>query len=160
MLNPLYLTASRHSLYYFRFPIPAQFHPESKRSSLRLSLGTRCPKEALHLTRGLCYVGECVLSHMKAIHMDYDAIRSFLMQFFKKRLQTMKEKMAAEGQLPQDYVQAYQNSLHFCKEALEIKYYGLEGTDEDLNALIEKYSLPLKGKTAAFIRPNAKHYSA
>lgn len=48
---PSYLTTSRHGLHYFRFPIPATLHPERKQSCIRMSLDTRCPREALHLAR-------------------------------------------------------------------------------------------------------------
>jgi len=47
MMNPRYLTISHHNIYYFRFPIPNIFHPQNKNTDIKLSLNTRCPKEAL-----------------------------------------------------------------------------------------------------------------
>jgi integrase len=143
MQNALYLTASRHGVFYFRFPIPPSFDPEGRRSSLRLSLGTRCPKEALHLARGLCYVGEYLLSHMKAASMDYLAIRQFLTHLFKERLEAMQQRIGQYGQLPALDVVALQNGRGFAKQELQEKSYHYTGTDAQMDVLIEQYDLPV-----------------
>nr|WP_309502797.1 DUF6538 domain-containing protein [uncultured Roseovarius sp.] len=47
-----YLSRSRHGIFYFRWPLP-KHHSSDKRTSLRLSLRTRCPKLAGQLARHL-----------------------------------------------------------------------------------------------------------
>lgn len=59
-----HLTTSRHNIYYFRFPIPVNFHPERKSSHVLLSLQTRCPQEALHISRALGYVGDSLIKQV------------------------------------------------------------------------------------------------
>ena len=36
MYNASYLSLSRHNVYYFRFPIPAMFHPEGRATDLKV----------------------------------------------------------------------------------------------------------------------------
>src|SRR5688500_8322382 len=86
MFSPSYLVASRHGILYLRFPIPQSLHPQRLQSYVKVSLGTRCPKEGLHLARGLCYVGEYAMRELRARNMEYQAIRNFLTTFFKGRL--------------------------------------------------------------------------
>ncbi|WP_318010150.1 DUF6538 domain-containing protein [Roseovarius carneus] len=50
-----YLSASRHGVYYFRWPLPrAEDH---KRSTVRISLRTKCPDRAGDLARHLASCG-------------------------------------------------------------------------------------------------------
>ncbi|WP_420712613.1 DUF6538 domain-containing protein [Frigidibacter sp. RF13] len=44
-----YLCASRHGIYYFRWPLPRNLHPAGRASDVRLSLKTRAPHLAEHL---------------------------------------------------------------------------------------------------------------
>lgn len=150
MFNPRHLTTSRHSVYYLRFLIPIDLHPERSQSHIKLSLGTRCPKEALHLARGLCYVGEHILTHMKAASMDYYAIRQFLSQFFKERLEAMQQRIALQGPLPALDISALKNSRDFAKQALEEKDYYFTGSDRQMDELIEKYDLPVSKPSEAY----------
>jgi hypothetical protein len=50
-----YLSPSRHSVYYFRWPIPPS--QEGKRNTIRISLRTRCPDSAGDLARYLASCG-------------------------------------------------------------------------------------------------------
>ena len=40
MQLPSYLSLSRHNVYYYRFPLPKEIHPNNKSSHIRLSLKT------------------------------------------------------------------------------------------------------------------------
>ena len=48
MQLPSYLSLSRHNVYYFRFPLPKEIHPNHKSSHIRLSLSTSNEREALY----------------------------------------------------------------------------------------------------------------
>lgn len=121
MFNPLYLTTSRHGVFYLRFPIPQNLHPERLQSNIKLSLGTRCPKEALHLGRGLCYVGESILSHMKAAFMDYYAIREFLKQFFAEKLEALRQRIGQKGQFSAYDVATFQRNREIAEHVMKEK---------------------------------------
>lgn len=53
MFNPSYLIQSRHSIFYFRYPVGSQ--------RVSVSLRTRCPKEALRLSKVLEYHGNALI---------------------------------------------------------------------------------------------------
>ena len=58
MRNPSYLTISERNIYHLRWPLPLHLLPDGKRRYIKLSLGTRDPKEALSLAKGLSYGAE------------------------------------------------------------------------------------------------------
>ena len=78
MYNPAYLALSRHNIYYFRFPIPKYLHPQGKSRYIRLSLGTRCPREALLLARTLFTFGDSVIQSPVVCDMEFYEIRTAL----------------------------------------------------------------------------------
>ncbi|WP_373289419.1 DUF6538 domain-containing protein [Rhizobium wenxiniae] len=47
MFIPSYILKSRHGIFYFRWPLPKQLRPRQKAESIKLSLQTRDPQEAL-----------------------------------------------------------------------------------------------------------------
>nr|WP_246727600.1 DUF6538 domain-containing protein [Agrobacterium sp. MA01] len=46
LFNPSYLVKSRCGVFYLRWPLPKQVHPQEKSTTLKLSLQTRDPREA------------------------------------------------------------------------------------------------------------------
>ena len=95
MLNSQYLSTSRHGVYYFRFNIPQTLHPDCKQTTLRLFLATRCPREALRLSRMLSYAGEHILRQAGMRRMDYQQIKAVLHEHFRCLL----ERQALQGPL-------------------------------------------------------------
>ena len=71
MYNPSYLFLSRHNIYYFRYPIPCNLHPEGKRSDVKVSLETRNPDEALYISRILTSLGIEFFNSSMVVNMDY-----------------------------------------------------------------------------------------
>jgi hypothetical protein len=57
-----YLTASRHGIFYFRYPLPIANHPTQKRGHVKVSLSTREPRLARHLARLLSVAGQSLLA--------------------------------------------------------------------------------------------------
>ena len=140
MLSTTHLTTSRHGLYYFRFPIPSRLHPQRKQLSIRFSLNTRCPKEALQLVQLLRYAGDNLLRYGGIKHMNYQAIRDLLHQHFKDRLEQHQQAIASYGALPTINLTALQNGHAFAVEALQKSDYSFVGSDEDIRAWV---SLPV-----------------
>ncbi len=108
MLNPAYLTLSRHNIYYFRFPIPPSLHPQGKARDVKLSLQTRCPQEALRLARSLFIFAEDYLRILATLNMDYEFLRDKLTEYFKDRLEMHKERLSRNGPLSEEKRQALQ----------------------------------------------------
>ena len=63
MQNPSYLIRSRHAIYYFRYPVA-----KCSDGKVSVSLNTRCPKEALRLSKILEYHAYMVMS-LSLIHI-------------------------------------------------------------------------------------------
>jgi integrase len=142
-----HLTASRHNVFYFRFPIPQHLHPERVQSSIRLSLDTRCPKEALHLSRALSYAGNQLLKKPEIYGMEYQDIREVLFDHFKAMRERMKQRINTHGRLTQQDKAALVNSKGLAETALQDKDYSLVGGDDELNGLIDDYALPITRNT-------------
>jgi integrase len=99
MRNPHNLAQSRHNVYYIRFPIPASFHPTGKRTDLKMSLGTRCPRTALHVSHALMYLGQRIINMAAHCMMTYDEIRAVLKDYFTEALVKRKALFAEQGRL-------------------------------------------------------------
>ena len=99
MLNPTYLTCSRHSIYYFRYPLPASIHPRSKASDIKFSLRTKDSKKALYFSRALAYLGDAVINRAMDINMTYAEIREVLSRHFSDMLQLKRDHIAQNGPL-------------------------------------------------------------
>lgn len=143
MYNPQYLTQSRHGVYYLRFPIPQTFHPERRQSSIKLSLQTRCPSEALHMSRALCYVGELFIRE-GARGMDYQDIREVLFDHFKAMREQMKARINTQGRLSEPDINALQNNRERASAALASQNYEQVGTEEQLASVMNENSLDIK----------------
>jgi integrase len=144
MYNPNFLTLSRHHVYYFRFPIPQRLHPQGKRTDIKLSLDTRCPREALQLARALSYAGNELIQRREIYQMDYQEIRDALFEHFKSMRERTKERIAKQGMLSAVDVKSLHNSQASAIEALANSDYSRVGTDVELSEFIDDYGLPIK----------------
>ena len=150
MYNPHYLTVSRHNVYYFRFPIPKQFHPHNKATDLKLSLDTRCPDEALQIARSLLYFAENAMKNAVIHTMDYQEIRDTLHHHFKQMRDRVKERIAKHGRLTLPDLTAYQNGHGLAAQTLVDKDYTYFGTPEQLTHFAEANGLTLKPNTQEY----------
>ena len=75
MALPNYISLSRHNVYYFRYPLPKDLHPESKTSHVRLSLRTSNQREAMVTANMLSYHAETILKTLRKTQMNYEQIR-------------------------------------------------------------------------------------
>ena len=89
---PSYLYLSKHHIWYFRWPVPRHYSPAGRAKHIRLSLGTRDPKQALRLSKQLEYHAIGIQGHLAATGMDYILIRKALKDYFAQWL--AKEKAA------------------------------------------------------------------
>lgn len=144
------LTTSRYNVYYYRFSIPVFLHPERKQTSLRVSLNTRCPREALQLSRMLSYAAERILRQPGIYEMNYEQIRNVLHEHFNGFLERHKQHIAIHGPRSEWDRSTTQGTIGLVQQALKDKDYTFVGSDTDMNRFIDRYSLP--------IAPDSKDY--
>ncbi|HWR03040.1 MAG TPA: site-specific integrase [Humidesulfovibrio sp.] len=134
---PTYLVRSRHSIFYFRYPLPAPLCPLGQSRDIKLSLQTRDPKRALQTSRLLAYIGDTMTNQAVQKGMSYAEIRSVLHKHFTDCLNTLKARVESTG--PQTQFADYYSQMHAM---------GLNIADElltsEADTLISKYALPLK----------------
>ena len=92
-----YLCTSRHGIFYFRFPVPADSSGVGGRSHIKLSLGTRDPREALEISRFLGAAGQSVISQPKVRNMRYEDMRNHVRDHFSGMLRKYRDRTADEG---------------------------------------------------------------
>ncbi len=136
---PAYLALSRHHVFYFRWPVPAFLHPQGKARHIRLSLGTRDPKEALRLAKHLEYHAMAIQGKL-AVGMDYVEVQRILRDYFSKLLARRKEAIDKEGSLDAIEVASLQNTAGFLEQAIS------EGMDdfhpiEELDDMLARFPI-------------------
>lgn len=138
MVNPTYLTRSRHNVYYFRWPIPKTLHPSGAATDIKVSLGTRNPRKALQLSRLLVYSAQQFTLSEAGHHMDYADIRATLTKVFADGLKSWKNRIDQSGPLTASDETALENTVWLADEFLES---GLSLTSEsEENATLRQFS--------------------
>ena len=84
MMLSSYLSPSRHGIYYFRWPIPPS--QEGKRTTVRISLRTRCPDRAGDLARHLASCGRILRENSELAGLRQTEIREKVQAYFKAQL--------------------------------------------------------------------------
>ncbi|TCA17640.1 site-specific integrase [Rhizobium leguminosarum bv. viciae] len=146
MFNPVYLVKSRCGVFYLRWPLPKQLHPQKKASTLKLSLQTRDPRKALRLSRSLSQIGERLNEYGMAYGMRHEELRSVLTEHFRQLLNDAKTEMNDTGPLSELDRQTYETSKRVAKQARKTDApLSLVKSDDDLLArFIEKYDLDIE----------------
>lgn len=118
-----YLTRSRHSIFYFRWPLRSVAADEGRRC-IRLSLQTRCPKEATRVARELAAFGTALERTGELGTMRHDELRKVVHAAFKARLAKMLDGIGADGQM-----------WELARAPLQTSLTLAEGTPEDFRAI-------------------------
>ncbi|MFT7144719.1 MAG: hypothetical protein ACI9TY_000643 [Alphaproteobacteria bacterium] len=95
--NPSYLNRSRHGIYYIRYPLPPELHPQGKRDHIRISLQTPNKREALAYVDMMRYSGGLIIEKLQGTGMDYIDIKNALAKYFKESLVKRKDKLNRLG---------------------------------------------------------------
>ncbi|NKW78221.1 site-specific integrase [Rhodobacteraceae bacterium R_SAG7] len=118
MIKASYLSKSRHGIYYFRWPLPTL--SPSLRGSIRLSLGTRCPKQASDLARFLASCGKVISENRALARLRQDEIREKVTAFFKAQLDQYLDRLNRYGMSKNALADAREEMLdHDCMVDLE-----------------------------------------
>ena len=119
MGNPVYLTQSRHAVWYFRWPLPKSLHPHGRASDIKVSLETRDRREALRLARSLGYLGETLTAQGTASGMRYEDLRATLTKHFAQSLANKKAQIAEHGRLDPISLASLRNGADAAQQALD-----------------------------------------
>ena len=143
MQNPTFLVKSRNGVFYLRWPLPRQLHPQKKASDLKVSLQTREPRKALRLSRLMIHIGEQYNNVGIACRMDYQELRTILQRHFQELRDQTKKDIDATGGLPPADIDLYRSSLAVAEQANETDApLSLTKPDDEMLArFIEKYRL-------------------
>ena len=152
MFVPSYLTLSRHGVFYFRWPLLAALHPRRTSATLKVSLQTRDPKEALRWSRALSYVGNVLTSYGAATGMTFEEIRRLLSTHFHELIAQTKTRIAKNGRLGALDIAALQNGLTFARDTVQNDQSLFPGGNDDdlVTRLIGKYELNVQPGTEAY----------
>lgn len=90
-----YLSHSRHGIFYFRWPISSSI--EGKRTTVRISLRTRCPDRAGDLARHLASCGRILDENKALAGLRQDEIRQKVREYFKAQLDQYLEWLDRRG---------------------------------------------------------------
>ncbi|MBR0554994.1 site-specific integrase [Ciceribacter sp. L1K23] len=153
LFNPAYLVKSRCGVFYLRWPLPKQLHPQKKASTLKLSLRTREPRKALRLSRSLSQIGEQLNEHGIAYGMRHEELRGVLTEHFRQLLEEAKTEMNDTGPLSELDRQTYETSKRVAKQARKTDTpLSLVKSDDDLlDRFIEKYGLSISKGSAEYV---------
>lgn len=99
MLNPTYLTLSRHHIFYFRWPLPKAFRQQGKTSHIKVSLRTREPKEALRLANVLEYHVDSLMKQPSLALMTFAELKDLVDRHFQEILRREKAQIDQNGPL-------------------------------------------------------------
>lgn len=151
MFNPTYIAISRHGVFYLRYPLPRELHPQQKPSTLKVSLGTRDPRSALWLARELSYSIQRALAQGVAAGMEYDKLRSAVKLHFTALLSLKKKQIGSTGPLDSLDIISLENSAAFSEDAVQHGWpYNLADDQPTVDAFIAKYELPITAGSAAY----------
>lgn len=118
MITASYLSKSRHGIYYFRWPLPTL--SPYLRGSIRLSLRTRCPKQAGDLARFLASCGKVISENRALARLRQDIIREKVAAFFKAQLDQYIDRLNRYGLSKNALADAREEMLdHDCMVDLE-----------------------------------------
>lgn len=160
MQNPSYLIRSRHAIYYFRYPVAN--HSDGKVS---VSLNTRCPKEALRLSKILEYHALMVMSNQDVQTLDYIEVKEILRNHFAEVVERWKRSIDRNGALSGEKLDAFKNTQTMALEAIEdgrdeIYCEDIDDEDEDYaySLSIDSALKPIVEKYKVFANKDGKEY--
>ena len=145
MVLPAYLSRSRHGIFYFRWPLPSA-KGCAYRTTLRLSLRTRCPKRAGVLARHLASSAEEVRSRLPVDVMTYAEVREHVRRVYSDILQQRLKQLSEDGPPDAARAELRKSALDDAQEPLEARYafLGEEQAEFDLEGFAERSGLDLE----------------
>jgi len=152
MQNPSYLILSRHRVYYFRWPLPKALRVTGRTAFIKLSLGTREPKEALLLANTLAYHADSFVKKERVHLMDYAEAKNLLENHFAEILSRRKTAIDKDGPLLPDRVASIQWTIDELFEDQERRTPLEDYEVEKIDLIVSKYGLNAPKGSEAYER--------
>lgn len=144
MRNPAFLWVSRHGVFYLRYPLKLG----ECTAHVRLSLGTREPKEALYLTRCATAYADSYIAQLRDQNLKHSEIRDAVRAFFMRGIENARAQRAALGPLSVEKVTDYTAEADRYDEALRSgQHWDPAKQVAELASLISRLNLPIKPGT-------------
>ncbi|MGB7321845.1 MAG: DUF6538 domain-containing protein [Albidovulum sp.] len=137
MHHAAYLTTSRHGIFYFRWPIPVGFHPQRRRTDIKISLGTRSPSTARQLSRMMISAGQSLILKASQRNMRYQDIRQHVQDHYRNLLRGFKEDVSAHGPIEGQRLDSLRTSKDWAETDPE-DFLGI-GYPDGLDGLLRKF---------------------
>lgn len=153
MFIPSYILKSRHGVFYFRWPLPKQLHPNGKAETIKLSLQTRDPRKALRLSRSMIQIGERLTDHGIAYGMEYKELRGLLTQHFRDLLTKVTNEIDSKGRLTEQTRQDYQQRLAATQQEIETDtpLSFATGYESLLSGFMTQYNVPFSKTDGQYV---------
>jgi hypothetical protein len=149
LFNPTYLQRSRHGIFYFRWTL-ARPSEGDQSTSIRLSLRTREPRQALQLAMPLSYLARNFTIKGQRHGMDHKQLRAVLIDHFGRFLAAHKAKIDANGPLSDKDRTLLESTVGIAE--MELEFGPLNETDTDRNTVefIRRYDLGIDPGSSQF----------
>lgn len=161
MKNPTYLILSRHNIYYFRYPLPMALREKGITPYLKLSLGTKDVKEALHLSNILSYHARLILNNRGMLYMNHGDVIDILREYFYALVEQKKEEIHRSGPLDGKEINSLVNEVEKTQKAID-GGYDVFSTERELGKalddIIERSRAEIERESEAYqiLRENYK----
>jgi integrase len=113
MKNPTYLSQSRHGVFYFRFPITVTIKGKTVVSRPRISLETRCSRQALRLAGMLEYHTIELVKYLQGKGMEYAEIVRLVKEHWASVLRSKQEEIDRDGLLSPKMIEFNRSQIEF-----------------------------------------------
>ena len=145
MFIPSYLSLSRHNIYYFRWPLPISVNKTGKKDYIKLSLNTRNPKEAMHISKCLELSVNKIMDQLDFNNLEYALVKEILKIYFTKELTKLKEKQNYFGRPFKKELLALQQDAANVTKAIDEgdnEILNVAGDNRHLTAVLEGCNIP------------------
>lgn len=152
MRNPTHLTRARHGVFYLRWRLRSATEAPGSIAFLKISLGTRDPKEALKLAQ-IMSAKAVSLGYGPGCRMQYEELRAALKAHFTELLSQRRKRIAEAGPLDAHEIQALETSAALGEDAVQTGEAFLIFEEEEakvLHRFITKYGLAVKPGTETY----------
>lgn len=150
MFNPTYLQRSRHGVFYFRWTIPPCKRAARPSGSIRLSLRTREPRQALQLAMPLSYLARSITERGVERGMDFKQLRTVLTDHFSRFLAARKAQIDEAGPLSDADRMLMKNTAAVAEMELADGEISRDEADRTARDFIKRYELDVRADSPLF----------
>ncbi|QQR39205.1 site-specific integrase [Devosia rhizoryzae] len=144
MFNPTYLQRSRHGIFYFRWTVPGEPEASSKAYSIKISLRTREPRQALQLASPLRYLTQMLIQ--RGVHrlMDHKQLRELVHSHFAKMVARAEARIDADGPLSKIMQRQCNETIRLTQDQVADGFLSVEWAKQEVAEFLQQYELQIE----------------